>query len=225
MALGEGYDDWIAVCSFIVGTEESCGVRLHVAANSVLRFKVQGDGIVDITGFAAIPYDMEDVSDDEGSIDSELKAKLLAGDKDEDEKLRAMLGSSDEAEGDDDEEMESGEGEEEEEEEEGEEEDEEDEEDDDDDEDEDDDDDEEPAPQKRKTPAAAEPAGKKQKLAAEAAKKAPPAKDAAADRIKKAAASGAQFIQSSTFVASISGCSPRPGARPAGPCADPSPVC
>ena len=203
MALGEGYDDWIAVCSFIVGTEESCGVRLHVAANSVLRFKVQGDGIVDITGFAAIPYDMEDVSDDEGSIDSELKAKLLAGDKDEDEKLRAMLGSSDEAEGDDDEEMESGEGEEEEEEEEG----------------------EEPAPQKRKTPAAAEPAGKKQKLAAEAAKKAPPAKDAAADRIKKAAASGAQFIQSSTFVASISGCSPRPGARPAGPCADPSPVC
>ena len=206
MALGEGYDDWIAVCSFIVGTEESCGVRLHVAANSVLRFKVQGDGIVDITGFAAIPYDMEDVSD-------------------EDEKLRAMLGSSDEAEGDDDEEMESGEGEEEEEEEEGEEEDEEDEEDDDDDEDEDDDDDEEPAPQKRKTPAAAEPAGKKQKLAAEAAKKAPPAKDAAADRIKKAAASGAQFIQSSTFVASFFGCSPRPGARPAGPCADPSPVC
>jgi len=30
-----------------------------------LRLKVVGDGVVDVSGFAAIPYDMEDVSDDE----------------------------------------------------------------------------------------------------------------------------------------------------------------
>ena len=27
--------------------------------------KVVGDGVVDVSGFAAIPYDMEDVSDEE----------------------------------------------------------------------------------------------------------------------------------------------------------------
>ena len=37
MALGDGYDDWIAVCTFLVGTEESCAVRLHVAAMNVVR--------------------------------------------------------------------------------------------------------------------------------------------------------------------------------------------